>query len=396
MKKILIIGASWEQEPLIKKAREKGLYVIVTNYRVSQEFQLAHDSYVVEPRNLIRLDEIFQKTKPDAVIADECDYSMFAVAWLTNKYHLPGPKMDSLMITNNKYLERRYAERAGLPQPEFRLCMTFDEVTEAINQFGYPVMLKPLDNRGSIGVFRVNSAYFLKELFLRTLASSHSRQMLVEKIIPGEVVIVEGLYTDRFYNLSFATKKMHPRYPDNAMYLQYPGNLPDDTVQKLYNLNTRLIETIGIDYGNTHTEFMVSGNEINFLEIANRGGGVGLSNRCIPYVTGVDVSDVLIRSALGETVKIGKFANNGFAIESIFDFGIGRVTNIENVDEAERIDGVLNLWINFRIGDYLPDIATAINRHGSVIVGGTTVNKCLSIINKVEKLLKVTLIEMEN
>jgi len=398
MKKIMIIGANWEQEPLLKKAKAMGLYVIATNpYPGAEGFKYSDENYVVNPRDLQKLDEIFQRTHPNAIIADECDYSMFAVAYLINKYKLPGPKMDSLIITNNKYLERKYAEKGNIPQPKFKLCMTFNEVTKAVKQLGLPVMLKPLDNRGSIGVCRVDRIQDLKNAFFEALANSHSRQMLVEEFVPGNVVTVEGLYADRFYNLSFSTKKMHPKYSDNAMHLQYPGNLPNFVVEKLYFFNNNLIKEIGINFGLTHSEFIINENKIHFLEIANRGGGVHISNKIIPAITSIDISRLIISNAMGENVVVRNFINNeykkNYSILHFFDFGEGKVSEIKNVEKLKAIKGVLALRLNFKVGDYLGNIKTAINRPGFVIVAGDTINGCCSTIKKIENTLKIIFVK---
>ena len=45
MKKLLIIGANWEQEPLLQKAKEMGLYVIATNpYAEAEGFKYSNES----------------------------------------------------------------------------------------------------------------------------------------------------------------------------------------------------------------------------------------------------------------------------------------------------------------------------------------------------------------
>lgn len=388
MKKVMIIGANWEQEPLLQKAKEMGLYVIATNpYSEAEGFKYSDESYIVEPRDLQKLDEIFQKTQPNAVISDECDYSMFAVAYLTDKYNLPGPKIDSLIITNNKYLQRLAAKKIGIFQPNFILCMTFTEVINAVDKIGLPVMLKPIDNRGSIGINKVEHKDDLKRAFFDAIANSHSRQIIVEKFVLGNIITVEGIYTDTFYNLSFSTKKMHPEFPSNAMHLQYPGNLSDNVIEKIYAINTNLIQQIGIDFGFTHSEFIVNGDEINFLEIANRGGGVHISNKILPSITGLDLTRINLNCAFGNNAplnNLNQYTPEFFSLLHFFDFGSGKVKSIKNLDNAKQIKGVLAIRLNFTIEDVLGDIETALNRPGFVIVVSESLNECESIISQVE------------
>lgn len=391
MKKIFIVGANWEQEPLLKKAKEMGLYIIATNpYLKAEGFKYSDENYIVDPRDLQKLDRVFQRTKPDAVIADACDYSMFAVAYLTNKYNLPGPKMDSLIVTNNKYLERKFAEKGKIPQPKFRLCMTFNEVIKAVDELGLPVMLKPIDNRGAIGVKKVEVKKDLESVFFSTLSHSHARQLLVEEFIDGMIQInIEGVYLDKFYNLTFSDKKKYPGVCVD-LHLQYPGKLAKELIKKIYSLNKKLVETIGIDYGLTHTEFIIKDNQPYLLEIHNRGAGINVSNKIVPAVTGIDTSDILIRSSLGEKASLKKYPKKRrHVILHFFDFGKGKVSKIENIKRVKKMNNVLTLWINFQVGDYLKRIETGPSRHGCVIVTGKSLKKCQSLIKTVENKIKI-------
>lgn len=397
MDKIMIIGANWEQEPLLQYAKEMGLYVIATNpYPEAEGFKYSDEDYVVEPRDLQKLDMIFQKVQPDAVIADECDYSMFAVAYLTNKYNLPGPKMDSLIITNNKYLERKFAEKGNIRQPKFRLCMTFNEVIEAVKEIGLPVMLKPVDNRGTIGVRKVESEHELERVFYDTLAGSHARQLLVEEYIDGVLQVnVEGICAGKFHNLTFSNKQKYPGACVD-MHLVYPGELPKELIEKLYNLNSKLVETMGIDYGLTHTEFIIKDGQPYLLEMHNRGAGINVSNKIIPAVTGIETSDFLIRSSLGEKVSLEKYSTKRWKVVlHFFDFGRGRVSKITNLDSAKKIEGVLTLRLNFNLGDYLGGIQTGPSRHGCVIVAANSLYRCKSLVEEVKSKIKIEFQEEE-
>lgn len=393
MKKIMIIGATWEQLPLLEQAKKMGLYVIATDPNPDAEgFQYADAKYIVNPRDLIQLDQIFFKEKPDAIISDECDYSIFAVAYLTQKYNLPGPKIDSSLITGNKYLQRKCAQKDRIPQPEFKLCFSYHDTEEAVDQLGLPVVIKPIDNRGSIGISKIENIKNLKIGFFNAIANSYSRELIVEKFIEGLVVTVEGIYTDKFYNLTFSTKVMHPDYQFNAMQLAYPGNLAEKVKERLYAFTSRIVAETGINFGLTHTEFIVNDEEIYFIEIANRGGGVNISNKIVPSVTGIDVSDLLIKSAFGERIPLDRFfplPEMRCCILHFFDFGSGKLKKIANIDTIRSIKGILGIRINIKKGDLLGDIETAVHRPGFIIVTGKDNSGCLDLIREVEHKLKV-------
>ena len=390
MKKIMIIGANWEQEPLLQKAREMKLYVIATNpYPGAEGFKFSDESYVVNPRDLNGIEAVFKKTQPNAVIADECDYSMFAVAYLTNKYSLPGPRMDSLIITCNKYLERKFAEKGGIPQPKYRLCMTYSQVVEAARKIGFPAIIKPIDNRGSIGVCRIDSEDKLENSFYAAIADSHARQVLIEEYIEGDIQVnMEGIYADKFYNLTFSDKKKYPGACVD-MHLHYPGDLPEALLKKLHILNEKLVEAIGIDYGLVHTEFIVKKSQPYLLEIHNRGAGINVSNKIVRAVTGIDTSEVLINYSLGKKVTLKHYSSKKYSVLHFFDFGRGVVSEISGIDSLRKREEVLTLWINFKPGDCLHDIANGPGRHGCVIVAADTLDKGNSLVEEVKNTIKI-------
>lgn len=298
--KIMLIGVGWEQLPLVRKAKEKGLSVVATT---SWDGDIPADKvYHADSRDLDSLEQIFLKEKPDAVLADECDYSMYATAYLTEKYRLPGPSLEALTITNNKYLQRQYAGKCGVLQPDYQLCWSSQQAAAFAEERGYPIIIKPVDNRGSIGVSIVNSERELPEAWFAAVKNSHSRLCLAEQYIAGDVVTADGFCSGgAFHFLSAATRDTYPGRPTVAKAVYYPGLLSASQMESLEKKVMTLTREMGIGFGFVHVEFILDkkSGEFWLVEIANRGGGIFTSNILLPYITGVDLSDCYIDIAFG-------------------------------------------------------------------------------------------------
>ena len=52
------------------------------------------------------------------------------------------PHSSTLEIIRHKGRQKRHLEEVGLPVPAFRCCATLDEASEAVREFGYPVVAK--------------------------------------------------------------------------------------------------------------------------------------------------------------------------------------------------------------------------------------------------------------
>ncbi len=306
-RKIMLIGVGWEQLPLVYKAKEKGFAVVATT---SWSGEIPADViYRVDSRDLDELEKIFQKEKPDAVLADECDYSMYAVAYLTEKYHLPGPSLKALTITNNKFLQRQCGTSCGILQPEYTLCWSWEQARQFAAERGYPIVIKPVDNRGSIGVCVVHSDQELRESWFEAVKNSHSRLVIAEEYINGSVVNVDGYcHKGGFTFLSAGTREVYSDRTTVAKALYYPGLLTKEQFAQLEENSAKIVAEIGISYGFIHIEYLLERKSGKFwlVEIANRGGGVTTSNTILPCIKSVDLMDFYIDHALGaeKTLKI--------------------------------------------------------------------------------------------
>ena len=69
--------------------------------------------------------------------------------------------------------------------------------------------MKPIDNRGSIGVNIIRNKKELNRKFFHTLTHSASRQIIAEAYIEGKHVTVDGIFDNKgnFFNLAIAEKR---------------------------------------------------------------------------------------------------------------------------------------------------------------------------------------------
>lgn len=305
MKKILIIGVGWEQIPLVIKAKKHGLYVIVTAWWEEKHIS-ADKIYKTDSRNLEELDKIISIEQPDYITADESDSSMFAVAFFAEKYHFYGPKLKTQTITNNKYLQRICVSKTSVLQPEYQLCWNLEMVREFAARVGYPFMIKPLDNCGSIGVSKICQESEIASLWLKAVANSYSRMCIAEKCIDGNVITADGFCDSTgFEFIAASNKEMYPENENVAKALYYPGTFNGSMFEKIKEAAELTAKAVEIDFGFAHLEFILEkeSNDIYFVEAANRGGGVYISNIILEEITGIDYCEALLQMAMGRTVS---------------------------------------------------------------------------------------------
>ena len=94
---------------------------------------------------------------------------------------------------------------AGVPCPRFKLVQ-LQKGIEPI-EFAYPLIVKPVDRSGSLGVAKVNSRSELDDAVVNALECSFCKQAIVEEYVEGREISVEFIsYNGKHYPLQITDK----------------------------------------------------------------------------------------------------------------------------------------------------------------------------------------------
>lgn len=372
LKKVLVINIGWEQEPLINRLYEKGFLVYGVHYDESYNPKFKFEAVCIcDLRDLSKISKFAEDIKPDFVVSDQCDYSHFAQAYLSEKLGIPGPSIYNAQISANKYLQREKAKSAGVLVPEFALISCLQEVYQFTDHSSLPIILKPVDNRGSFGVVKVESKNEIADAYFKALENSHSRMVIAEQFIEGYEITVDGYcFNGEPISLSLAKKNKGTLKVQVSMDIKYPGELQEDIYKKAFENNALVNKQLGYFFGMTHSEYMVTEKgDIYLVESANRGGGVFTSEIIVPNVCGIDLLEAYINDISGNTLFLfpGHVDTNSVILK-FFSFKPGIVASIEGIEDVENDKSVLTFRLAIKPGDEIKPIETDANRHGFLIV----------------------------
>ena len=395
--RVLILPAGIEQVHVIRQAKAMGLFVVAIDPSPDAPgFPLADVTEVALPRDIDRCIAIARTHAVEAVVADQCDYSLFASACIADVLGLRAPSLEAAQLTTNKRLMRERVALAGLAQPAFRACRTLDDATAALAVTGLPAIFKPVDNRGSFGVSTARSRDEVKDSFYEALANAHSREVLVETFLDGTMVTVDGycFRPDDYRALGIATKRKVGGRRNVDMEVMYPAELPAETVTRVLDYNRDVVLSLGLQFGATHGEYLVTRDGTAYLiEIANRGGGVYTAPLIVPSLSNAPIPELLLRNAFGEfpiPADIEAAPQSRSTVLGFIDFGVrGTLASVDGVDDALRIPGVLAVHIMAKIGRPLPDITHGPSRHGFVIATGASPAETRLLVSRVRDTIRI-------
>jgi biotin carboxylase len=369
---LMVIGGNWEQRKLVETAKEMGLTLVLTDPDENCAARpLADHFYVCDPRNLTFLLGIAERHRIAGVTADECDYSHYASAYIAECLGLPGDGLEAAQNTTNKAWMRERVRDADVIQPRFFPCTTLEAARRAVELIGWPVIVKPVDNRGAFGVNIARSDSELAAAFLDAVRNAHSRQVMVEAFVEGVHITVDGCFDQQgtHHNLAIASKQVLSGERPIITEVLYPADIPETTRDYVMQMNSRVVAGLGIRSGLTHSEYIVDAKERCFLvETANRGGGVLTSALIVPHMSGVDLNRLLISNALGRDFAVVPTPRKGICLLTFFVLKPGQVAEVKGLDAARNLPGVLFLRLLIKPGDVLTRPKSGAGRHGFAIL----------------------------
>lgn len=396
MSKIMVVaGGDWQIE-LIKKAKKMGHYVICSNlYEDSPAFPYADACEVANVLDKEKNLEIAKKYMPDAVISDQSDIAVPTVAYLNEQLGLRGIGTDKADIFTDKTLMRQRCKDAGLPVPDFKICRTIEDAEEMLLKYG-KIIIKPIDSQSSRGVYTIKNSDDLHEKYMDTMSYSNRRkEILAEEYIGGDEFTIDGLVVNgTHYPLCISIKEMYKENPNVSKVQTYTYTHPKYDYDLLRKTNKNLVESIGLPFGLTHSEYKFYKGQFYLIEAGARGGGSNLSGKVVPYMSGIDNYEYLIKQALGESVDEDKLKNHSFdrnkcVVMRFFDFGEGIVKEVCGKEYLLNHPNMIDFQLEVKSGDELKNPKYGRLRPGHFIIGAESYEEAQKITADILKKVNV-------
>ena len=404
MKTILVLPGSYWQIALIRKIKEMGHKVLVVNpYENSPCFPYADGHLQSDILDTKQVMTYAEENKIDAVMSDECDIIMTAIARIGEKFGLSSLDTASASLYTDKFLMREFCKQHGLKYPAYRLCKTADDAISLLKEIGRPLIIKPLDCNASKGVFKVESEDDIRKHFEVSMAfSSIEKSVLAERFIEGTEFTVDGVKTpSAHYTLAISEKKHFKHNLSIADELLFSHSNDRFNYEKLIETNNNFVMQSGLKYGFTHAEYKCEDGEYYLIEIAARGGGNMISSVITQYMSGYDTYRYLVECALGNVYDYDFSIQNDYkdraAVLKFFKTpeGGGKVKDIHGLDYLDNEPDIVKYMLNFKIGDTIQDAVSDSARIGFYIACSENLQKLKEIMGQVEKGFSIEL-EKEN
>lgn len=406
--KLLVLGGGFNQLNAIRKAREKGYEVVVSDYLPDAPGRkLADYAELVSTFDIEGNIQVGCKHKIDGVFTVGTDQPVLTAARVAEALNLPHmiTSDTALRATNKKYMKEVFVKK-GIPTSSYILIKRAElddkqRLAGKLNLLRFPLVIKPLDSQGQRGIFKIYEFNEQVINYMReTFTFTRSDEIIAEEFFPGDEISLSIWVENGFPYILMITDRpllnVEPHLGIPAGHV-FPSFYTWSHCRRLQQLAGQVVDGFDIKSGPLYIQVLASGEDIQVVEIACRIGG-GHEDELIPLVTGIDILDMLVEKAAGKEIEHKRLEdydllnNEHHAIVKFIIAHPGRVKYFASLDKILKMPGVIKAsFYNPALKEIRP-LVDSTCRVGYLLVEGKTEKemyfntsqayKCLRIVDE--------------
>jgi len=402
-KGIVIIGASYFQNCLIAKAKERGWYTITID-QDSRAIGAAEADLFLQVSTkdiegiIAALEPVKELFHMCATIGTDMSPSVAAV---NKHFNLSGITPAQAEVTTHKGRMREFLGKHNFFQPQFGIFKDKDHISRWMqeNKFNSGYVIKPVKNMGARGIMYIEKVDDLSFAYDYAMSFSKERELIIEEYIEADELSVDIMvYNGKSYLTGVADRVIERK--DNRYFIETGHNMPSkhagDVIEKLEELFNKFSAALSMLSGKSYTGVfkgdlrLTPTGEIAIGEIASRLSGGFMSTHTYPYASGNNLLDGYLDLLDGRLPHfISEGLNNQYpnvVIERALIAEPGVIDEFRTVDNYHNSAGELVFSkININRGEIVHSLKNNIGKVANYIIRADSLQKCEECWANIEK-----------
>ncbi|MDP6461179.1 MAG: carbamoyl-phosphate synthase large subunit, partial [Gemmatimonadota bacterium] len=315
----IIIGQACEFDysgtQAVKALRREGFRVVLVNSNpatIMTDPELADRTYV-EPITPEVLERIIARERPDALLPTLGGQTALntavalAESGVLERYRveLIGADLVTIRKAEDRELFKRAMESIGMDLPRGRTARSLEEALTAIEEVGFPAVIRPAFTMGGTGAALAYNVDEFKSSVAQAMASSPIHEVLVEESILGwkeyELEIMRDGADNAVIICSIENLDPMGVHTGDSVTVAPAQTLTDREYQAMRNAAIAIIREIGVETGGCNVQFGVdpATGRMVVIEVNPR---VSRSSALASKATGFPIAKIAALLAAGYTL----------------------------------------------------------------------------------------------
>ena len=187
-KKILILNGSFCEEPIIKKTKAMGYYVVTTGNMPNLQGHQYADEYI--PADYSDVEDILKlvlENNIQQIISGANDFASITASYVAEKMGWPGhDTYENSLILHHKDKFKEFCYKNQIPSPH-SISFTNEEEAKnyAVSEAEFPIIVKANDLTGGKGILKATNAEEAIFAVNNAFTQSRSKHIVIEPFLEG-------------------------------------------------------------------------------------------------------------------------------------------------------------------------------------------------------------------
>lgn len=296
MKKILILGGSHRDIPLIKASQDIGYFVITLG---NKDYYLGHNysdkAYKINFNDLAMVKEIIRNECVDYILPGSGEESYLNTVKLAHELGIGN--FDTVEIANlvhNKWKFKEFCLNNDISTPKGKFYINENDLID----LSFPIVVKPTNLSGGRGVEVVKTKEELKQSLKE--AKKVSDEIFLEEFIDGKLIA---------YSIFLKSQKIIYGFTgEDRTYLNkyliataFPYIVKESTLEKMKYDIEKIARLLGLVDGMFHLQILIKDDIPYIIDVTRRIPG-DLYPYLIEYCDGVKYSKAVVKAYTKEDI----------------------------------------------------------------------------------------------
>jgi len=293
-KKILILGGSHRDIPLIQASQSLGYYVITLGaIRTYLGHRYSDRKFIVDFNDLDAVKQIIENEEIDYILAGCSEAAYISSVKLSNEFGMGCyDLLETAKLLHNKWAFKKFCLENDITTPKAQCYAPELDLTK----LSFPLAIKPTTLSGGQGVDIVNSVYELKKTVIESL--KFSTDLILEDYIEGQLIAYSIFLQNQevIYGFVGDDKSYINRYLINTAY---PITLKQEVLDRMRRDVEKIANLLQLVDGMFHLQIIIKDDIPYIIDVTRRIPG-DLYPKLIEYCDGIAYSKAVVKSYLGK------------------------------------------------------------------------------------------------
>lgn len=305
-KKILIVGGSHSEIPLVKAAKELGLYVITTgNQSNGLAHQYSDENYICDYSDNKEIYQLAKKLQIDYICFGAHDLSYFSTVYTASKLGIEVfDDMKTAQILHHKDKFKKFCLEHNILSPKAKSFTDENQAMEYTKSITFPCIVKPIDMGGGKGISKITSSTDIENSIKNAFKYSKLKIIVIENFFEGSLHSFSTFIVDKKVKFYFEDTEIPcQNNPYGVCTSISPSQNIEKVVTTLISETEKISNLLNLKDGLLHMQYLRNNDEIAIVELTRRMPG-DMYNIPVETSTGFEYANNIIKIAIGQKINL--------------------------------------------------------------------------------------------